>query len=104
MASSSTPPGYSVVVPGYESHRAQVQGRLRRIEGQVRGLQKMVDDDRYCIDVLTQVSAVKAALDGVALLLLSDHTTHCVAGAIQAGDGAEKIRELNEAVERLVRG
>jgi len=91
-------------MPGYESHREQVQGRLRRIEGQVRGLQRMVDEDRYCIDVLTQVSAVKAALDSVALLLLRDHTTHCVAGAIEAGDGAGKIRELNEAVERLVRG
>ena len=91
-------------MPGYESHRAHVQGRLRRIEGQVRGIQRMVDEDRYCIDVLTQVSAVKAALDGVALLLLRDHTTHCVAEAVQAGDGAEKIRELNEAVERLVKG
>ena len=94
-----------MTVPGYESHREQVQARLRRIEGQVRGLQRMIDEDRYCIDVLTQVSAVKAALDGVALLLLRDHTTHCVAEAIRAGDqGNEKVRELNEAVERLVRG
>jgi CsoR family transcriptional regulator, copper-sensing transcriptional repressor len=91
-------------VPGYESHREQVQGRLRRIEGQVRGLQRMVDEDRCCIDVLTQVSAVKAALDGVALLLLQDHATHCVAGAIQAGGGSDRIRELNEAIERLVKG
>ena len=89
---------------GYKPHREQVQGRLRRIEGQVRGLQRMVDEDRYCIDVLTQVSAVKAALDGVALLLLKDHTSHCVVEAIQAGDGGGKIRELNEAVERLVKG
>jgi CsoR family transcriptional regulator, copper-sensing transcriptional repressor len=89
---------------GYESHREQVQGRLRRIEGQVRGLQRMVDEDRYCIDVLTQVSAVKAALDGVALLLLQDHTAHCVVEAIQAGGGDDKIRELNEAVARLVKG
>ncbi len=96
--------GYSEMVPGYESHREQVQGRLRRIEGQVRGLQKMVDEDRYCIDVLTQVSAVKAALDAVALLLLQDHTEHCVVEAIQAGDGSRKVRELNEAVERLVKG
>jgi CsoR family transcriptional regulator, copper-sensing transcriptional repressor len=92
------------MVPGYESHREQVQARLRRIEGQVRGLQKMVDEDRYCIDVLTQVSAVKAALDGVALLLLQDHTEHCVVEAIQAGDGSAKVRELNEAVARLVKG
>jgi DNA-binding FrmR family transcriptional regulator len=91
-------------VVGYETHREQVQGRLRRIEGQVRGLQRMVDEDRYCIDVLTQVSAVKAALDGVALLLLQDHTSHCVVEAIRAGDGSEKIRELNEAVARLVKG
>jgi DNA-binding FrmR family transcriptional regulator len=91
-------------MPGYEPHREQIQGRLRRIEGQVRGLQRMVDEDRYCIDVLTQVSAVKAALDGVALLLLRDHTSHCVADAIEAGQGDEKIRELSEAVERLVKG
>ena len=91
-------------MPGYESHKEQVQGRLKRIEGQVRGLQKMVDEDRYCIDVLTQVSAAKAALDAVALLLLQDHTAHCVVEAIQAGDGGQKIRELNEAVQRLVKG
>lgn len=70
----------------------------------MRGLQKMVEADRYCIDVLTQVGAVKAALDSVALLLLADHTEHCVAEAIQAGKGGAKIRELNGAVERLVRG
>ena len=91
-------------MPGYTPRRKQVQGRLRRIEGQIRGLQKMVDEDRYCIDVLTQVSAVKAALDGVALLLLQDHTAHCVVDAIEAGDGSQKIRELNEAVARLVKG
>lgn len=99
-----TAKGYGVAMPGYASHREQVQSRLRRIEGQVRGLQRMVDEDRYCIDVLTQVSAVKAALDGVAVLLLRDHTTHCVAEAVEAGDGSQKIRELNEAVERLVKG
>ncbi len=91
-------------MPGYATHKKQVQARLRRIEGQVRGLQKMVEDDRYCIDVLTQVSAVKAALESVALLLLADHTEHCVTEAILAGDGGEKVRELNGAVERLVRG
>jgi DNA-binding FrmR family transcriptional regulator len=104
MTARTTPWGYIEQVPGYRSHKEQVQGRLRRIEGQVRGLQKMVDEDRYCIDVLTQVSAVKAALDAVALLLLQDHTEHCVVEAIQAGDGSPKIRELNEAVERLVKG
>jgi len=89
---------------GYKSHKAQVQTRLRRIEGQIRGLEKMVDEDRYCIDVLTQVGAVKAALDGVALVLLQDHTEHCVVEAIQAGDGSDKIRELNAAVERMIKG
>jgi CsoR family transcriptional regulator, copper-sensing transcriptional repressor len=88
---------------GYKSHKEQVQARLRRIEGQIRGVQKMVDEDRYCIDVLTQVSAAKAALDAVALALLQDHTEHCVAEAIRSGDGAAKIRELNDAVERLVK-
>ena len=87
---------------GYTSHKEQIQARLRRIEGQIRGVQKMVDEDRYCIDVLTQVSAAKAALDAVALELLQDHTEHCVAEAIRSGDGTAKIRELNDAVERLV--
>ena len=63
----------------------------------------MVDEDRYCIDVLTQVSAAKAALDAVALALLQDHTEHCVAEAIRSGDGSAKIKELNDAVERLVK-
>ena len=91
-------------MPGYEKDKDKVQDRLRRIEGQVRGLQRMVDEDRYCIDVLTQVSAVRSALESVALLLLADHTEHCVTEAIRAGDGSEKVRELNGAVERLVRG
>jgi DNA-binding FrmR family transcriptional regulator len=100
-----TPEGYKIaVMPGYAVHKRSVDQRLRRIEGQVRGLQKMVDEDRYCIDVLTQVGAVKAALDGVALLLLADHTEHCVAEAIRAGKGGTKIKELSGAVERLVRG
>jgi CsoR family transcriptional regulator, copper-sensing transcriptional repressor len=88
---------------GYKSHKEQVEARLRRIEGQIRGVQKMVNEDRYCIDVLTQISAVKAALDAVALALLQDHTEHCVVEAIQSGDGTQKIRELNNAVERLVK-
>jgi CsoR family transcriptional regulator, copper-sensing transcriptional repressor len=91
-------------MPGYAIHKKAVNGRLRRVEGQVRGLQKMVEEDRYCIDVLTQVGAVKAALDGVALLLLADHTEHCVTEAIRAGKGGAKVKELNGAVERLVRG
>jgi DNA-binding FrmR family transcriptional regulator len=89
---------------GYTKHKRDVESRLRRIEGQVRGISAMVEEDRYCIDVLTQVSAAKAALDRVALILLADHTEHCVTEAIQAGKGGAKVKELNGAVERLVRG
>ena len=88
---------------GYVQDKQQIEARLSRVEGQVRGLRKMVDEDRYCIDVLTQVSAVQSALQSVALLLLRDHTQHCVAEAIQSGEGSDKVRELSEAVERLVR-
>jgi DNA-binding FrmR family transcriptional regulator len=90
-------------VPGYANNKESVQGRLRRIEGQIRGLQKMVDEDRYCIDVLTQVNAARAGLESVALRLLRDHTEHCVSEAIRAGEGTAKVRELSEAVERLVK-
>jgi CsoR family transcriptional regulator, copper-sensing transcriptional repressor len=88
---------------GYVKDKQLIEARLSRIEGQVRGLRKMVDEDRYCIDVLTQVSAVQSALQSVALLLLRDHTQHCVAEAIRSGEGSDKVRELSEAVERLVR-
>ncbi|OLB85779.1 MAG: metal-sensitive transcriptional regulator [Chloroflexi bacterium] len=91
-------------MPGYAAHKKQVQARLRRVEGQIRGIEQMVQADRYCIDVLTQVGAAKAALDSVALLLLADHTEHCVTEAIRAGRGGAKVKELNGAVERLVRG
>jgi DNA-binding FrmR family transcriptional regulator len=90
-------------VPGYANNKESVQGRLRRIEGQIRGLQKMVDEDRYCIDVLTQVNTARAGLESVALMLLRDHTEHCVSEAIRAGEGTAKVRELSEAVERLVK-
>ena len=89
---------------GYTKHKQEVQGRLRRIEGQIRGISTMVEEDRYCIDVLTQVSAAKAALESVALVLLADHTEHCVAEAVRAGKGSAKVKELTGAVERLVRG
>jgi DNA-binding FrmR family transcriptional regulator len=95
--------GYNWSVPGYASDKRTIQARLRRIEGQVRGVQKMVEEDRYCIDVLTQVNAARAAPESVALLLLADHTQHCVTEAIRSGGGAAKVRELNEAVQRLVR-
>ena len=91
--------------PGYSENKAAVQKRLRRIEGQVRGLQRMVDDDTYCIDVLTQISAATKALQAVALELLGDHLGHCVSEAISAGgpDAQAKIREASDAIGRLVR-
>ena len=87
---------------GYSGKKDAVQKRLRRIEGQVRGVEKMVEEDRYCIDVVTQVTAIQAALDKVALELLSDHAAHCVAGA-GAGDQQEITDELMAAVRRLVK-
>ncbi len=114
-------------MPGYTKDKRKIETRLKRIEGQVRGIQNMVAEDRYCIDVLTQVNATRAALENmvaedrycidvltqvnatraalesVALQLLADHTEHCVMEAIQSGGGTEKVRELNDAVERLVR-
>jgi DNA-binding FrmR family transcriptional regulator len=85
--------------------KVAVEKRLSRIEGQVRGLRRMVDEEAYCIDVLTQIAAVERALDGVALKLLSDHTDHCVRDAIAAGgaDADEKVDELMAAVERFAR-
>ena len=91
--------------PGYSDHKQAHLTRLRRIEGQVRGLQRMVEADTYCIDVLTQVSAATKALESVALLLLEEHLSHCVAHAIEAG-GAEadaKVKEASAAIARLVR-
>jgi CsoR family transcriptional regulator, copper-sensing transcriptional repressor len=92
-------------VYGYVEHKEDYLKRLRRIEGQVRGLQRMVDEDKYCIDILTQVSAVTKALQAVALGLLEDHLGSCVADAIAAGDDSAtaKITEASEAVARLVR-
>jgi DNA-binding FrmR family transcriptional regulator len=92
-------------VPGYHDQKEAIQKRLRRIEGQVRGLQRMVDEDNYCVDVLDQVSAVTRALQAVALELLGDHLTHCVADAVAAGGRAadEKVAEASAAIARLVR-
>ena len=89
--------------PGYSANKNKVLARLRRIEGQVRGLTKMVEEERYCIDVLTQVAAAKAALESVSVALLEDHMQHCVADAIKTGDGTEKVREVSAAIGRLVR-
>jgi len=88
--------------PGYSASKDQLLKRLARIEGQVRGLTRMVEEDRYCIDVLTQIQATEAALQGVALGLLDDHVRHCMGG--KASDREEKTTELMGAVGRLVRG
>lgn len=99
MSADSTPP------PGYLEDKGAILRRLSRIEGQVRGLGRMVGDEAYCIDVLTQIAAVERALDGVAVKLLADHANHCVRDAI-GRDGAEaeeKMDELMAAVERFTR-
>ena len=88
---------------GYAQDKDAYMRRLRRIEGQVRGLQRMVEDDTYCIDVLTQISAVRAALDKVALGLLDDHAHHCVIGAETAAERDDKTAELMDSVARLMR-
>jgi DNA-binding FrmR family transcriptional regulator len=93
------------VVPGYASRKDDYQKRLRRIEGQVKGIERMIADDKYCIDVLTQVSAVTKALQAVALGLLDEHMAHCVVDAARAGspEAAVKLREASDAIARLVR-
>ena len=90
---------------GYIHRKDDYLKRLRRIEGQARGLQRMVEDEKYCIDILTQVSAMTKALQSVALGLLDEHLSHCVAGAAAAGgrEADEKLREASEAIARLVR-
>ena len=92
-------------VHGYTHRKDDVLKRLRRIEGQTRGLQRMVDEDTYCIDVLTQVAAVTKALQAVSLSLLEDHMNHCVVDAARVGDAEarEKVAEATEAIARLVR-
>ena len=90
---------------GYSMSKDDLQKRLRRIEGQVRGLQRMIDEDTYCIDVLTQVSATTSALQSVAIGLLDEHLRHCVAEAVATGgpEGAAKVEEATAAIHRLVR-
>ena len=90
---------------GYTNRQDALQQRLRRIEGQVRGLQRMVEEETYCIDVLTQISAVTKALQAVAIELIDDHLSHCVREAIAAGgpDADAKVAEASAAVARLVR-
>jgi CsoR family transcriptional regulator, copper-sensing transcriptional repressor len=88
-------------VYGYAMKKKELQDRLRRIEGQVRGLQRMVEEDQYCIDILTQLSSVQAALRAVGMGLLDDHVRHCVRESIERGEGEEKVEELMTAVVRL---
>jgi DNA-binding FrmR family transcriptional regulator len=92
--------------PGYTDDKDLLLKRLARIEGQVRGIAKMIEDDRYCIDILTQLGAVDTALEAVAIKVLEDHVQHCVAGALASGDAKEaneKSRELLEAVQRFAK-
>ena len=92
--------------PGYAHDKSALVNRLHRIEGQVRGIERMVEDDRYCIDVITQISAVTTALESLAFQILDEHVNHCVAGALASGDPAEaeaKSKELLEAVHRFAR-
>lgn len=99
---AATEPDTRTPVRGYTASKQQLQTRLRRIEGQVRGVQGMVEEDRWCIDVITQISAIQAALDKVALGLLDEHARHCVMGAPDDRRG-ERTDELLAAVARLMR-
>ncbi|BAB04277.1 metal-sensing transcriptional repressor [Halalkalibacterium halodurans] len=87
--------------PRDEKEKEQLMNRLKRIEGQVRGIQKMIDDDRYCIDILVQLSAIDAALKKVSLNLLERHTSHCVVDAVEKGKSEEAIAELMDVFERF---
>jgi DNA-binding FrmR family transcriptional regulator len=91
--------------PGYIDDKEVIQKRLRKVEGQVRGIQRMVDEDRYCIEILEQVSAATKALQAVALGLLDDHLAHCVSDAVRTGgdEATEKLNEASAAIARLVR-
>lgn len=90
---------------GYMTEKDRYLGRLRRIEGQARGIHRMVEEDTYCIDILTQISATTAALENVAMALLEDHLRHCVADAVAVGgdEAEEKIQEASAAIRRLVK-
>jgi CsoR family transcriptional regulator, copper-sensing transcriptional repressor len=105
---TTTPSTGSSPTYGYiaEGDKEALSRRMRRIEGQVRGIEKMIAEDRYCIDILTQISAVSTALDAVAFKILEDHVNHCVAGALASGDetvAADKSREMLEAVHRFTK-
>jgi DNA-binding FrmR family transcriptional regulator len=89
--------------PGYIENKEKVKNRLRRISGQIGGIERMVEEERYCIDILTQISAAQAAIDRVALALLDEHTRHCVVGAESPEAREEKTEEMMEAVGRLLK-
>src|SRR5690625_384626 len=103
MDTITTPP--TEAGHGYISDKDRYLARLKRIEGQARGIHRMIDEDTYCIDILTQISAVTSALENVALALLDDHLKHCVVRAAKAGgpEADEKIKEASEAITRLVK-
>ena len=90
-------------MPGYSMHKQQLQTRLRRIEGQVRGVARMIDQDKYCVDVVTQVAAIQAALDKVSLGLLDGHIRGCVREEIRLGGGEAKVDELLQVMDRVLR-
>ena len=92
----------SQAIRGYTANKEQLQRRLARVQGQVRGVARMVEEDRYCVQVLTQISAIQAALDKVALGVVDDHVRHCVVGGAE-GEQAERTEELMGAVGRLLR-
>jgi DNA-binding FrmR family transcriptional regulator len=103
---SMTAPAQAPQSPGYADQKEKVLKRLARVEGQVRGIARMVNEDRYCIDILTQLAAADVALESVALSILDDHVKHCVARALASGNEAEteiKTRELLDAVRRFAK-
>ncbi len=97
--------GRNVILPGYIDEKAAVQKRLRRVEGQIRGIQRLVEEDQYCINILDQVSATTRALQAVAMKLLADHLSHCVMEAVSRGstEVEAKVKEAQVAIARLVR-
>lgn len=90
---------------GYFAEKSRYLARLKRIEGQVRGIHRMVDEDKYCIDILTQIAAIDSALENLGLALLEDHLHHCVSGALAAGDAQadDKVDEAMQAIRRMVK-
>ncbi len=93
--------GKQPVTPRTDDEKQQVLNRLKRIEGQVRGIQKMIEEDRYCVDVLVQISAINNALKKVGFSLMERHTNHCVSDAIQKGEGEEAIDELMKVMQQF---